>query len=74
MIKDFKVVQKGLDGTHETPFIRLRSQEGDKLLLYLESAGDLDGYEIGDELTVKIGPSGQTTLPETMATPGHDTT
>lgn len=34
--------------------IRLSNDEGDNLVLHFKSESDLDGFEIGDNLTVKV--------------------
>jgi hypothetical protein len=63
MQRDFKVSSKGLKGKHQTtPFVELRSLEGEKVTLHLESKQQLDDFQIDQEFTVKIGKGEQTNL------------
>lgn len=51
----FTVTSKGKKGKHHTPFVQLETDAGEKLVLHLESASDLEHYDIDDEFAVAIG-------------------
>lgn len=61
MQRDFKVVRKGLKGKHDTPFIILVTEYGDKLTLHLSDRSELNKYHIEEIFTVQIVKE-QTTL------------
>lgn len=46
MQRDFKVVSKGLKGKHDTPFIKLVSEYGDKIIFHLSDRKELNNYHI----------------------------
>lgn len=55
MIVDMKVVHKGLQGKgNKTAVLKLAGDDGSSLKLILDSRRDLDGYTIGEILTVKV--------------------
>jgi len=55
MIIDMKVVHKGLQGKgNKTAVVKLAGDDGSSLKLILDSRRDLDGYMIGEILTVKV--------------------
>jgi len=59
--RDFKVLSKGLKGRHQTPFVTLKTVEGEKLTLHFEDKRQLDDFQIEQIFTVKIIQE-QTTL------------
>lgn len=66
----FKIKQKGLKGKNDTPFISLRTAEGESLTIHLEAKKDLDVYDIDDEFLIVVpGHREQKTLPETAGVP-----
>jgi len=61
MIRDMKVIDKGLQGKgHNTPFVKLVGEDGSSLKLILDSKSQLDDYQIEDELTVRLNAEQQT--------------
>ena len=60
MLKDMKVIDKGLQGKgHKIPFIKLVGEDGSTLKLVLESKSQLDDYQIEDELTIRLNQEQQ---------------
>jgi hypothetical protein len=59
--RDFQVVTKGLKGKNQTPYITLKTAEGEKLTLHLLDKRQLDNFQIEEVFTVKIVQE-QTTL------------
>jgi hypothetical protein len=51
----FTVTAKGKKGKHKQAFLELRTDAGEKLVIHLESAIDLNDYQIDDEFAVAIG-------------------
>jgi hypothetical protein len=52
--RDFKVVSKGLTGKHDTPFVKLVSEYGDKVTWHFSERKELDDFHIEEVFTVKI--------------------
>jgi len=59
--RDFKVVSKGLKGKHDTPFIKLVSEYGDKIVWHFQDRKELNNFHIEEIFTVEIVKE-QTTL------------
>ncbi|MCW4048033.1 MAG: hypothetical protein NWE99_10835 [Candidatus Bathyarchaeota archaeon] len=60
----FTVTAKGKKGKNKQPFVELRTDAGERLTVYLESAAELAAYNIDDEFAVAIGGgTWQTKLP-----------
>lgn len=55
MQRFFTITSKGKKGKHKQPFLQLETDAGEKLVVYLESASDLENYDIDDEFAVVIG-------------------
>ncbi len=53
----FTVTAKGKKGKHKQPFVELRTEAGEKLVVHLESAAELAAYNIDDAFAVAIGGS-----------------
>jgi len=52
----FIVIAKGKKGKHhDIPYLQLTTDNNEKLIVHLESASDLDNYQIDDEFAVVIG-------------------
>ncbi|MEM2107971.1 MAG: hypothetical protein QXL10_01625 [Candidatus Bathyarchaeia archaeon] len=51
----FTVTAKGKKGKHKQPYVELRTEAGEKLVVHLENAAELENYEVDDEFAVAIG-------------------
>lgn len=60
MDRTFKVVGKNLKGNDEKPYLTLKNDYGDKLTWTMDEKDELDAYEIGQILTVRIVKEQQT--------------
>ena len=52
--RDMKVVNKGLKGKHNTPYIVLKNDEGEKTEIHFKEKAQLKPYRLGQVLTVQL--------------------
>ncbi|MBS7633869.1 hypothetical protein KEJ15_09725 [Candidatus Bathyarchaeota archaeon] len=51
----FTVIAKGLKGKERTPYVKLQSEQDDKIELVLLSRDELANWDIDEEVPVVIG-------------------